>query len=769
MHQLPSKPEVDMSSFDDDRRGGGGRFRRDRDDNSYSRRDSFGRDIPDPRKRRDRSDSREDDRRKRRRSLSPRGPRGGGGGPDGDHYIPNYDRDGYVPPPRFGGGGGGSGGGGYEPHGMNSGGNRGNRIDDPLELDYQLSFRQFVDFAKQKHRDSRSRDSLDDDEIRRRYQTYRDKYQVKILSAFVDEHKGSEWFREKYHPIESLPLKEEIASRKKTFYPKFIEELNLGKLDEITFDEIVTSSEPADEAKETKPAVDAMETTEGGEEAKKEEGAAPTPSGATQTPTACPAISPLNLNALFVKSIPVNVKRHQILEMCKKVEGFLYLVVSDPRPDKKYSRLGWLVFDEKTNLEKAMDELNNKKSDDFTMSLAMHNNVGIRTKTLPAEFNSPERLERDLENAKRLVKALDQETGINNIDGGAVPAIESRLEEMVFSKAEYQEAKDEERMDEDEHGLATAGIDKLAEGPSAASVKKNLTAQTKLLLDVFIEYLRRVHWYDFYSGCEADGPEDFCRRAWVQLRKTAPASGAPAAEDTSKSNNRPYMKTEYQRISERLDSRVALRTLILSPGSWGGEELEKLGGKNPEAEIDSMLNQKFIAKIEAEKYRCKDCTKLFKGEEFVRKHIRLKHPEIVKTLRVDVDFYNAYVRDPNRVNPWHAAGSNSNAFGGPMPPDGISVLPPISMGQPGMWPPQPPPMMMGMDWMGGGAGGYYGGGGGGGRGGRHNMSARLGPPIRNGNRGAPPPKNLPVDPRSRMRYDDLDAPKGEDSIELDYD
>jgi hypothetical protein len=39
---------------------------------------------------------------------------------------------------------------------------------------------------------------------------------------------------------------------------------------------------------------------------------------------------------------------------------------------------------------------------------------------------------------------------------------------------------------------------------------------------------------------------------------------------------------------------------------------------------------------EPTKWRCKICTKPFRGEEFVHKHIRTKHPDEVKTIEDDV-------------------------------------------------------------------------------------------------------------------------------------
>ncbi|KAJ3106741.1 hypothetical protein HDU97_005667 [Phlyctochytrium planicorne] len=761
-HQLPAKPDVDMSTADDDKRGGREKFRRERDEGyGYPKKDAFGRDNFEGRKRQ-RSESPEMDRRRRRRSPSPRGSRGGGmGGGDGDHYIPNYDRDGYAPAPRYNGGyqsgGGGYDGGyngGYAGGGGGGGGYRSNKVEDPLSLDYQMSFRQFCDFTRAK-----SRDRVDDDEIRRKFQTYKEQYQAKLMTAFFDEQKEFEWFREKYHPVESQPLKEQIYTRRRAAVAAFFEEFKEGKLDEITYDDLSGSSDTT--ADDTK-LIDALDTNAEMEDAEPKKDDTAAASGSSQ-PVASTLIKETPIHALFIKSIPPNIKRQQVVDLCKDTEGYAGLVFADPRSDKKFHRLGWVVFNEGANLEKALEELNNKKVDEFTLSLSLNASQPCRSRLLPIGFSHPDRLERDLENARRLVKALDQEAGINNIEGGAADVIEARLNDLVFKKEAFQEPfREDDKMDE-EDGNHAMTLDKPV---TEASIKK-----IKLQLDLYIEYLRRIHSYDFYSGIEAEGPEDFFRRAWINLRKPVPAGTNPVLEPVP---SKPHLKSDYQRFSERLDSRVALRTLILSPGSWGGEELEKIGGKNPEVEIDNVLAKDHVAKIEDEKFRCKDCSKLFRGEEFVKKHIRSKHADVVAEIRVDIDFYNGYARDPNRVhyqtNFGGAGGGNMGGGGMNMGSGGYQQFGGYG-GVPVMAGPPVHFTMNGGGDFGYGGGGYYGGGGGRG-GGRRDLSARLGPPVPSGGGGGGrlgrDGKPLPVDPRSRISYDDLDAPKGED-IELNYD
>ena len=49
------------------------------------------------------------------------------------------------------------------------------------------------------------------------------------------------------------------------------------------------------------------------------------------------------------------------LKMCKTIEGFQYLALSEPNPQKKFHRLGWIVFKEGTDMDVAYEKLNEKK------------------------------------------------------------------------------------------------------------------------------------------------------------------------------------------------------------------------------------------------------------------------------------------------------------------------------------------------------------------------------------------------------------------------
>ena len=59
-----------------------------------------------------------------------------------------------------------------------------------------------------------------------------------------------------------------------------------------------------------------------------------------------------------------------------------------------------------------------------------------------------------------------------------------------------------------------------------------------------------------------------------------------------------------------------------------------------------------ILKVDEQKYRClvPECGKLFKGEDFLRKHFNNKHGEIVKHVEQEAQFFANYIEDPMRYS-----------------------------------------------------------------------------------------------------------------------
>ncbi|KAI5411108.1 hypothetical protein KIW84_056305 [Lathyrus oleraceus] len=150
------------------------------------------------------------------------------------------------------------------------------------------------------------------------------------------------------------------------------------------------------------------------------------------------------------------------------------------------------------------------------------------------------------------------------------------------------------------------------------------------LLDTLITYLWRIHGVDYYGMLETNDAKGF--------RHVRPEGARH--EETGK------LGSEWEK---KLDSFWQRRL-------EGQDPLEVRTAKEKiDAAAADMLDP-YVRKIRDEKYGwkygcgAKGCTKLFHAVEFVYKHLKLKHPELVleltSKLREDLYFQN-YMNDPD--------------------------------------------------------------------------------------------------------------------------
>ncbi|KAI8603483.1 hypothetical protein EDD21DRAFT_30538 [Dissophora ornata] len=646
--------------YSDDESSSRGRdkFRRERS----PEKDDFGRD-----KRRRKASASPDDRERRPRRN--RSSSKDGDDDPGDRYIPNYDRDGYNPAPRynrpdhFGNRFDGPGGyGDYRgqrrrddgygdmdgPDSMSYGdmswGNS-DRIDDPMKLDHLISFKQYCEHLRNLDRASHRYKRYTDEELQTRYGTYKEEFTAKQYASFFDAHKAEAWFQEKYHPDFSKTRAEEARTLRKARYGKFIEDLAAGKYDNTTCDEaLAKKASAAAGAKAEKSDADG-----GSSEQVDKDGDIKT----TEDDTDC---------WLYLRTILPNVARASILERCEKIEGFLMLSLSEPHPLKELQRIGWIKFKAGTDLQEALGSLSEPATEDFQVVTTPHRPT--RARYTHEIANTEARIHADHELAVEIAKICDKnltgptemESESTVFDGASL--LQARLKDVILESSDAT-------MDEGEHEDAALAI--------------ALRANERRSLDLFIEYLRQVHLFCYYCGGDSDNAEEFTRKCSKHYRN--PESKVPV-----NSKGAIWVKN----LEQKLNLKIKLPT---------DEEIVKLGGKSLEKAITKFLQSK-TQQDEPTKWRCKVCTKPFRGEEFVHKHIRTKHPEEIKTIENSILLFNNYILDPNHINPSAQQQQPPPAgfgfsmpapmFGGPPMP--ISFMPGHSMGMPFM--PTFPPNFM---------------------------------------------------------------------------
>ncbi|CAG8595725.1 4466_t:CDS:10 [Funneliformis caledonium] len=637
-----------------------------------------------------------DRRLKRRRSISPRQSSDGG-----DHYIPNYDKDGYTPAPRYVGRPGEirfphpSGfqvmpmgfGVGPNPQMLPPGapmmpmdwtGPRQEAPKDPDQLDFLVTFKYYSEFMQH----SNPKNRLSDEELHKKYNEYKEAFALKQLKTFFEAHKKEEWFLEKYHPKYIEERAVVTKELKKNLHKKFISDLKDGLLDGINND--VYEDNKEDSKQEDGIKIDSKDPDE-------------------------------DSNRLFIKSVSPNIPRQKIEEMCKTIEGFQYLALSEPNPQKKFHRLGWIVFKEGTDMDNAYEKLNEQKIDEFVFYLARHKNQTgpVRNRITPDIACNSDRLKKDLIQIQKLCDKLDKDVDIRGSE-----EIKSRF---------------------------VVNVDDLQEREELSKVKR--------ALDIHIEYLRRTHLFCYYCGSESDSIEELARKCpGRHLRGVAGSEGKTSVNKNKEKqvNSSQWLKT--------LDHKIAYKT-----EPWKFEsEVEKHGGTSLKKVLEKFYQENVIEVDPQRKFKCKLCGKLFKGADFVKKHIDYKHHNAVENTTDDVSsddtkFFNNYVLDPNHLlpttppNPTAALNVPPNVT--PIPTNPFPVIPNA-----------PPPPFIGFNFpIVGAAAGTP-----------HDQIPRIGFDAREDrgqkNNRKPLSRTRPnesSDPRQVKSYVDLDAP-AEGDIEIKY-
>lgn len=601
-----------------------------------------------------------------------------------------------------------------------------NPLPNPLSLDFQVGFNWFAEWwrveqsikeDKERQKDGGrrqsdrgikgERESREDREKERgqiqvAYDAYKEELQIKMARAFVQQHKNEEWFKERYQPDIRDPFKRRLIDFRRGALGQWELDIERGVFDEFTLEGIYKAESDGLGGvveKEEGETVAAAEVLGVGD-------LVPSRGGDIRDES---ALQP----ALLIKTLAPMVSREKIEEFCKEhlgdeSGGFKWLSLSDPNPLKKCHRIGWIMIhpnpeqetlpergdgrDEEnegeengisdepkptlSTAEKALEAINGKTihdepRGDFTCHVGVHvPTKEPRKKALWDLFSAPERINRDLELAKRLVSKFDQDFG-SEIDG--VAKVEQRVEELrskgLLQSSVGAPAKKEKKrqqilgMDEDEMEEGEEEDEEEEEGfIDEENDSEELLIQKKTL-DLLVEYLRRVFNFCFFCVFEADSvhelirkcPGGHLRRPRASLSSAAKTAAKASAQgqpfplkrnqteegiDTGSSPIVEKFNKNYkndQQLSRAFNWVKTFEEKILQILEPENVDVKKLGGKPLEEGLDEEL-KKFVKQEDESKFRCKvpECTKLFKGETFWRKHVEKRHVEWFDSIKTDV-------------------------------------------------------------------------------------------------------------------------------------
>lgn len=684
---------------------------------------------------RDRDDYRSSrDREDRRRLASP-------APPNIDRYVPGQDSS--APPPITV-----------------------NPLADPVILPFQVGFSYYGEWwrtnEKIKEEKERARSGKRGEIFRPReedrdaekariqvaYDAYKEELQARMARTFVQEHKGEQWFMERYVPELRDSLRQQVNEFRRGNYSQWEQDLESG-----TFDEYSLEGIPKSESNGTGGVIEKEEgETTAANEVLGVGDLVPSRGGDIRDEN---AFQP----TLLIKTIAPHVSRANLEAFCKEhlgedEGGFKWLSLSDPNPSKRYHRIGWVMLhpapdsvpildrpeikdDEDdvpaeppapiTTAQKALEAINGKTvkdevRGDFTCHVGVHVPPSLpRKKALWDLFSAPERIEKDLDLATRLVSKFEEDFGS---DFNAVLKIEEKVDELknqgllqppVTAGTTKKNKKNKNGLGLDEAMDEGEEFDEIEEGEEEEEgafdfddVDDEDLLVKKKQLDLMVEYLRRVFNFCFFCVFESDSIHELTRKcpgghlrrprntlttsAKAAARASAlgdPFPGKKPIEDKmdldplSPDGERKFPRNNVSKSEQQLQRAFNwVRTFeekimqILDPDNV---DVRRLGGKPTEDALKEEL-VKYVKQEDDHKFRCRvpECTKLFKEEHFWKKHVEKRHPEWLESIKSDVsysyplqrlnlicvqfDLVNTYVLDPAHIAPSRSDANSNGHF-----------------------------------------------------------------------------------------------------------
>lgn len=455
-----------------------------------------------------------------------------------------------------------------------------------------------------------------------RYEEYKKKHVQKVLRAFFELHKREEWLQERYSPALRHRVEKAKASQQMNEAKQFGERVRSGTA-KICLDE--------------QPPAEDGNNPLGEDFANDMENSA---------------------RVLYVRRVPCACPIGTLSDAIKKAGGpFVHLYLSDPvkKSAFDFDRSAYIIYESAATASDAMPKIHNTFVEDgnlfppFRLQVSPHRaRAPLKT---PSYLSVPERLAVDYTQATALAKALDAK---------------------LFHGAEEK--------------LARFGVEALL---ASEEVTQSYPSD-KQKLDVVVAYLRRVHHYIYYAGVQCldmgdimhAHPALFCRPPpsardleEEKARQDAAANAAKPEDENTKDENK-----DEAAAAEGGEAATPAAETTKAIGGWAAALDEKVQSYLKElapevVEAKRAKDRALVDDIEAReeaalestysnygekasddgKHRCRLCTKLFKAMDFVKKHIRNKHPELVMDKIAEVG--ESYMWEQYREDEQH-----------PMPP-----------------------------------------------------------------------------------------------------
>jgi len=353
--------------------------------------------------------------------------------------------------------------------------------------------------------------------------------------------------------------------------------------------------------------------------------------------------------SLYMRGVAAVITRADLEAVCKRYPGFLRIAMSDPSADKQFARRAWASFDHTVNIKDICWNLSNIRVKELELNPVVNRDVSNRVRPVNGLTCSPITMQLDMNFVIKLVKKLDEKHELfMKSKNGNGEAKESTEEAEVAPETEdddtpaAQRRKEEEAMNLPQKNPVIEkfpeNIETLVEGIDVENEEDDkkdypiiVNEKLEQWLDLLVLYLRIVHCVDYYNATDYVHEDEMPMRCGIMHVRAAPLEAA-SKKDALEWHNQNSSKLEHFLKEEEVAT---------------DERAEKLGKKKEEDEFENFIkaNTQELAK---DKWLCPLSGKKFRGPEFIRKHIVMKHAEHVENVKSEVKYFNNYIYDLKR-------------------------------------------------------------------------------------------------------------------------
>jgi len=311
-------------------------------------------------------------------------------------------------------------------------------------------------------------------------------------------------------------------------------------------------------------------------------------------------------SSIFMRSLPPTISRQDISNMCKKFDGFIRVAFSHPQDERFYRRC-WVTFDHSVNIKDICWNLNNIRLKDVELNPVVNRDLTRRCRPMSSLANHNVIMRADLTQIIKIIETFDAKFELFTGEGE---------KNALITKAQTYL---------DEHPATD-------DHKAADEIQLHYDKDLGRVVDLLTLYLRLVHSVDYYNHSEYRNEDEMPNRCGIIHVRGEPPSN-------------PIMPFEMNDYMKKFAEKA---TSMISEGQKLSEvETLALGKKEVDEEVKKFIEVN-TQQLAPEKYLCPLSGKKFKGPEFVRKHIMMKHTDKVDAVKKEVNFFNNFLEDPRR-------------------------------------------------------------------------------------------------------------------------